>query len=144
MTLLIRNQDQRSDDYVLDIPRPSHADLNAHLKYGGHMDMRGSGPFSGRLTAPLCLAGGIAKQLLARRGITIGAHLAQIKDILDDTWDWVNITPAELNAIGQKGFPTISEPAADQMLTYLEDLIFLIAFKSQLKFNFNQLILKKV
>lgn len=122
MTLLIRNQDQRSDDYVLDIPRPSHADLNAHLKFGGHMDMRGSGPFSGRLTAPLCLAGGIAKQILAKRGITVGAHLAQIGDILDDTWDLAQVTPAELSAIGKKNFPTISPDAADRMLTYLESL----------------------
>ena len=122
MTLLIRNKDQRSDDYVLDIPRPSHADLNVHLKFGGNMDMRGSGPFSGRLTAPLCLAGGIAKQLLAKRGITIGAHLAQIKDILDDTWDLANVTPEELLAMGNRNFPTISERAAEEMLTYLEDL----------------------
>lgn len=122
MTLIIRNKDQRSEDYVLDIPRPSHADLNVHYKFNGYMDMRGSGPFSGRLTAPLCLAGGIAKQILARRGITVGAHLAQIKDILDDTWDLVNVTPEELKSIGAKGFPTISEDAADRMLTYLEAL----------------------
>lgn len=122
LTMLIRNKDQRSEDYDLTIPRPSHADLNVHAKYGGHMDMRGSGPFSGRLTAPLCLAGGIAKQILARRGIHVGAHLAQIGAILDETWDLAEVTPEELQAIGSKNFPTISEAAADRMLDFLEGL----------------------
>lgn len=122
LSMIIRNRDQRSSDYIIDIPRPSHADLNARLKYGGHMDMRGGGPFSGRITAPLCLAGSVAKQILARRGIHIGAHLAQLGEIKDDTWDPVNVTAQELESIGKKGFPTIDEAVADRMLTKLEGL----------------------
>ena len=74
---VIRNSGQRSGDYreLLAKPRPGHADYTAWIKWGGHADMRGGGHFSGRLTAPLCIAGGIAKQLLARRGIFVGAHL---------------------------------------------------------------------
>ena len=71
---VIRNRDQRSGDYqeLLEKPRPGHADYTAWVKWGGHADMRGGGHFSGRLTAPLCIAGGIAKQILARRGCMWG------------------------------------------------------------------------
>ena len=70
MCVIIENSDQHSSDYrnLADHPRPSHADYTAQVKWGGHADMRGGGHFSGRLTAPLCIAGGIAKQILARRG----------------------------------------------------------------------------
>ena len=122
VAMIIRNNDQRPSDYITDIARPSHADLNVHTKYGGHMDMRGSGPFSGRLTAPLCLAGGIAKQLLARRGIAIGAHIAQLGDITDSTWDSERVTPEELLSIGGKSFPTNDSGTAGEMLDFLERL----------------------
>ena len=74
---VIRNSDQHSKDYaeLADKPRPGHADYTAWVKWKGHADMRGGGHFSGRLTAPLCIAGGIAKQILARRGVYVGAHL---------------------------------------------------------------------
>lgn len=122
VSAIIRNSDQRSDDYILDIPRPGHADLTVEQKFGGHMDMRGSGPFSGRLTAPLCIAGGIAKQLLERRGITVGAHLAVLDTIRDEAWDPVHVTAAQLNAMQNRSFPTISERAEEEMLTLLEAL----------------------
>lgn len=77
---VIENRDQRSGDYaaLADVPRPGHADYTAWLKWGGKADMRGGGHFSGRLTAPLCIAGGIAKQILARREIFVGAHLFSV------------------------------------------------------------------
>ena len=68
---VIENGDQHSSDYdaLRDKPRPGHADYTAFVKWGGQADMRGGGHFSGRLTAPLCIAGGIAKQILSRRGV---------------------------------------------------------------------------
>ena len=77
---VIYNSDQHSSDYteLADKPRPSHADYTAWVKWGGQADMRGGGHFSGRLTAPLCIAGGIAKQILVRRGVFVGAHLAAV------------------------------------------------------------------
>ncbi len=83
---VIRNTNQRSGDYkgFEDTPRPSHADYTAAVKWNGAADMRGGGHFSGRLTAPLCAAGGIAIQILARRGIRIAAHLANIGGIADE------------------------------------------------------------
>ena len=61
---MIRNKDQHSGDYVNlnETPRPGHADYPAVVKYGGFNDYRGGGHFSGRLTAPLCIAGGLCKQ----------------------------------------------------------------------------------
>ena len=60
---MIRNADQHAADYtgLTDTPRPGHADYTAAVKWAGQADMRGGGHFSGRLTAPLCIAGGIAK-----------------------------------------------------------------------------------
>lgn len=82
---VIENSDVRSGDYAAfaDKPRPSHADFPAFLKYRGYADMRGGGHFSGRLTAPLCVAGGIAVQILSRRGIHVGAHLRAAAGIWD-------------------------------------------------------------
>ena len=51
----------------------------------GFQDGRG-GHFSGRLTAPLCIAGGICKQILARKGIC-GAHIAAVGGIPDQGYD---------------------------------------------------------
>ncbi len=83
---IIKNADQHSHDYsnLLTNPRPSHADYTAYLKYGPSRDMRGGGHFSGRLTAPICIAGGICLQMLERRGIRIGAHLQQVYDVKDE------------------------------------------------------------
>lgn len=80
LTAIIRNSNVRSSDYdnIRDIPRPGHADFTAHSKYGGYEDVSGGGHFSGRLTAPLCIAGGICKQLLSARGISVEAEIAEI------------------------------------------------------------------
>lgn len=77
ITYIIKNKDRRSGDYKkhVEIPRPGHADYGAWVKYRGDLNMAGGGPFSGRMTAPLCIAGGIALQLLEKRGISIEARL---------------------------------------------------------------------
>ena len=80
LTAIIRNTDIRSADYseIRDIPRPSHADYAAFIKYGGFHDTAGGGHFSGRLTAPLCIAGGICLQILRGHGVNISAHILRI------------------------------------------------------------------
>ena len=77
---IIYNRDVKSSDYskISNTPRPGHADYTAHVKYGGTEDSRGGGAFSGRMTAPLCIAGGICKQLLAESGIYINASIHDI------------------------------------------------------------------
>jgi chorismate synthase len=77
LCIMIKNVNIRSADYenLKDTPRPGHADYTASIKYHGYADMRGGGHFSGRLTAPICAAGGILLQILERRGIIISAKL---------------------------------------------------------------------
>ena len=77
---LIYNEDVRSVDYenIKDSPRPSHADFTAEGKFRGYQDYKGGGHFSGRLTAALCVAGGIAIQMLERNGIKVKAVLESV------------------------------------------------------------------
>lgn len=117
LEMQIKNTNQRSRDYsqFADCPRPSHADYTARLKWGEDVDMAGGGPFSGRMTAPLCAIGSIALQMLKSRGITIGAHISAIADIHDSAADAVNITAEELTAVSGKTFPVIDDAAGEAM-----------------------------
>ncbi len=113
---MIENADQHSSDYrqLQDRPRPSHADYTAWVKWGGHADLRGGGHFSGRLTAPLCVAGGIAKQILARRGIFVGAHLASVGTETDRSFP-LRPTAELFGAVAAKPFPVLDDNAGARM-----------------------------
>ena len=80
VTAIIRNKNIRSVDYDIlrRIPRPGHADFAAFIKYGKSRDVAGGGQFSGRMTAPLCVAGGLALQILEKENIHITAHIVSI------------------------------------------------------------------
>ena len=116
--VIIRNENTRSKDYdaLRDIPRPSHADYTAHLRYNGFHDIRGGGHFSGRLTAPLCAAGGIALQILARRGITVGAHISQIADVADTAFNPATVSSDDLKKLCAKSFPVSDDSAGTKMM----------------------------
>ena len=120
---VIKNSDHNSADYAAlkDIPRPSHADFTARMKYGEGCDLRGGGAFSGRLTAPLCFAGGIALQILAHRGIRIGAHIAQVGNILDRTPDLAAIDTAALDRLSEKALPVFDNTAILAMTQRIEN-----------------------
>lgn len=110
---LIENTDTRSKDYsqTKDLARPGHADYAAHVRYGGCNDYRGGGHFSGRLTAPLVFAGGVAKQILAQKGVRVGAHIAAIYGVSDDSLeDWDS-----LKAASEKEFPVLNDQAGEEM-----------------------------
>lgn len=113
---IIENGDQHSSDYseLADKPRPSHADYTAAVKWGGHADMRGGGHFSGRLTAPLCIAGGVAKQILARRGVYVGAHLASV-GTEDDAAFPLRPTKELFDDLAAKPFPVLDDQAGERM-----------------------------
>ena len=109
VTAILRSANTRSGDYdaLRDVPRPGHADYTAWVKYGESRDSRGGGHFSGRLTAPLCVAGGICLQLLAREGITVLSRIAAIGGIRDE---------GELTAsTAAKTFPTVSDARGEAM-----------------------------
>lgn len=102
VTAIIRNNNTRSSDYddIKDIPRPGHADFAAHVKYGGAEDKRGGGHFSGRLTAPLCIAGGIFKQILAKDGIAISARILEIGGNKDNPYDAIEAAMKDGDSVG--------------------------------------------
>lgn len=119
---LIRNKDTRSGDYadLRDHPRPSHADYPAYVKFGAAHDIRGGGHFSGRLTAPLCVAGGIALQMLAGRGVRVGAHLCSVGDVQDERFDPVSVGERDFERIAANGFPVLDEMAGARMFDAIE------------------------
>ena len=120
---LIRNLDMRPHDYddIRDMPRPGHADYTAHVKYGGHNDVRGGGHFSGRLTAPLCIAGGICMQILEREGIDIGAHIASVADICDVPFEPAKVGRDVISEVKRKGFPVVSDESGKRMIEAIGD-----------------------
>ena len=109
LTAIIRNRNTRSVDYeqLRCLPRPGHADYTSQLRYGGFQDVAGGGHFSGRLTAPLCIAGGILLQLLKAKGIRVEARIRAIAGIEDDS--------PFTESVAEKDFPTVSDEAGEQM-----------------------------
>lgn len=113
---VIENTDTRSRDYekTRDLMRPSHADYTGRVRYGGWADYRGGGHFSGRLTAPLCIAGGIAKQILSRRGVYVGAHLQSVGTVADALFP-LQPTKELFDAVAAKPFPVLNDQAGERM-----------------------------
>lgn len=94
ITILFENGNVRSSDYseFEQHWRPSHVDFVARRKYGPHVDLRGGGAFSGRLTLPLVAAGTIAKilinpiavssRIVSIGGVTYGEHEDLLKEVM--------------------------------------------------------------
>lgn len=113
----IKNSDTRPGDYleIADKPRPGHADFTAWTKFSDARDHSGGGHFSGRLTAPLCIAGGIMLQLLAKEGVFVGAHIDEIAGVQDAPFDPVGITEGDLAALRERPFPVNDSEAGEIM-----------------------------
>lgn len=95
-------------------PRPGHADYAAVMKYGSGVDLRGGGRFSGRLTAPMCIVGGIVLQILRQRGVRIFSHIYSIAGVSDIPFD-----PCRPPSVGSfshgERFPVIDPEAGERM-----------------------------
>ena len=104
---IIRNTNTRSGDYqnLKNCPRPGHADYTAQMKYGGFQDAAGGGHFSGRLTASLCIAGGLCKQWLEQEGVRIGAYITNIGGVYGEELDRVE---PDMDSI-RTGFPVVED-----------------------------------
>ena len=109
LTAVIHNTNTRPRDYsrLKITPRPGHADYTANMKYQGFQDYSGGGHFSGRLTAPLCIAGGILRQALEARGVTIDARIAAIAGL----WDESPFTAS----VAEKAFPVTDDKVGERM-----------------------------
>jgi chorismate synthase len=119
---VIHNTNQRSGDYssLSNIPRPSHADYAARVKFGESVDLRGGGKYSGRLTAPLCIAGALCLAYLQKNGITVGAHIAQIGKVSDDGYDSVLLNAQILKSVSALEFPLLNRAVEADMKTEIE------------------------
>ncbi len=113
------NSNARSGDYkkMRNIPRPSHADYTAYVKYKGELDMSGGGFFSGRMTLPMCFAGAVCAQFLEERGISIQAHIRSVGDVEDEAFNPVTNEPAVL---ADHVLPVIDGMSASAMEALME------------------------
>lgn len=89
ISLLVRNQDQRSRDYgnIASVFRPGHADYPFTEKYG-FRDYRGGGRSSGRETIGRVAAGAVASILLKELGISVRAYTRSIGPYTVDESDY--------------------------------------------------------
>lgn len=125
---VIKNQNTRSQDYerTKNLIRPGHADFTGFVKYNGFNDYRGGGHFSGRLTAPIVFAGAICKQILEKEDIKIGAHIKQIADVCDKSFDFTNIDAKIIDNLKSKELAFLEEAkendAKERILAAKNDL----------------------
>lgn len=114
---IIENKDQRSKDYdnLKDRPRPSHADYPAYVKFKGFNDIRGGGQFSGRMTAPIVIAGSIAEDLLLSRGIKIYSRIKSLGDEEDAKLELKDINEDKLYNLKNEDFPVFDHAAREKM-----------------------------
>ena len=117
LAMEIRNSNQHSSDYDIlrDTMRPGHADYTGRVKYRGFQDYRGGGHFSGRITAPLTFAGAIARQVLAARGIYIGAHAENVAGIKDRRFDPMDESKETFAALAKQKLPVLDKEAGGKM-----------------------------
>ena len=122
LAMIIENKNTKSGDYsnLMKVPRPSHSDYPAFIKFGANNDIRGGGHFSARLTAPLVFAGAIAKQILAGKDIFIGAHIKKIGSVCDSGFDYNNIEKELLENLSSKSFSVIDEKCEELMRCEIE------------------------
>lgn len=114
---IIRNTNVRREDYqqLADTPRPGHSDYTSWVKYGAAAELSGGGHASGRLTAPLCLAGALCLQLLAAQGIAVGSHIERIGQTADRRFSPLQVNPADFAAASSRPLPVLDEAAGEEM-----------------------------
>lgn len=125
ITALFRNNDTDAAAYgeQFDLLRPGHADYSSYVRSGGFADLRGGGHASGRLTAPIVLAGALCKQLLSQHSIRIEAHIASMAGIRDACWaDEPELSGADLSDLPLPLLrPELGPPMEEAMLAAKRD-----------------------
>jgi chorismate synthase len=116
IALLIRNTDQRSQDYgdILQTFRPGHADYAYQNKYGIR-DPRGGGRSSARLTAPVVAAAAIAKKWLREKyGTQFYGYMSQLGEL--------EVPFKDASQIEQNPFFAANAEIIPQLETYMDEL----------------------
>ena len=159
ISVIIRNENFNSDDYIKNegVLRPGHADFTQLIKWGDYADIVGGGHLSGRLTAPLAVAGGVCLQLLEKEGIELSAGLKSLgrhelsckaseafgtKDFCSEISNLVEAVKAEGDSLGgivwvkANGLPAgIGEPIFDKVESRLGQMIFSIPAVKGIEFG---------
>lgn len=109
-TAEIYNMNKISKDYsaLYAKPRPSHADYAWHIKDGA-LDFSGGGRFSARLTAPLCIVGGILKQYLKTRGVEIESYVSSVGKVFAKSYKDGALSAEEIRVLRDNGFPSLDK-----------------------------------
>ncbi|MBE7054020.1 MAG: chorismate synthase [Ruminococcaceae bacterium] len=119
---IIKNQDTKSNHYSVlsEIMRPSHSDYPAYVKYNGFNDVRGGGHFSGRITAPLVIAGGFTKDILSKKGVNIISHVIQIGDIKGESLLNKEIDDKLIEKLNSSYFPVLDDNLKEKFMEEIE------------------------
>ena len=120
LTVLIPNQNTHSSDYekLKNIPRPSHADYVAKVKYDGFADYRGGGHFSGRVTAPLVALGAVVLDALEEKGVHVYVRIKECAGVNDAP---LTYEEKSLERLNNEDFPTLSMDKACLMQKEIEN-----------------------
>lgn len=146
LTAIIKNTNTRSSDYeyMRHIPRPGHADFTAMAKYGESRDYSGGGQFSGRLTAPLCIAGALAMQAMVKYGVRISSSIVSIGGERDEEkmFGLIDKVRAEGDSVGGviecriEGLrPGVGEPMFDGIENHIAQAVFAIPAVKGIEFG---------
>jgi chorismate synthase len=117
--MIIKNKDSDSTSYeeLRSTPRPGHADYTSEVRYGGYQDYRGGGRFSGRNTAALVMAGALARQVLAKRGVEVHAYTSQIGQVVSS-----NVSYDGIKKLVDTNIVRCPDPkAANKMIKTIEE-----------------------
>lgn len=120
---VIENTNTRPVDYdkLSRLPRPGHADYTGALRYDGYNDVRGGGHFSGRLTAAMVFAGAVCKQILERRGVTVGGHIYCIGNIFDSAFDPLRVSADKLQELKKSYFALLDPEKEQRMRSHINE-----------------------
>lgn len=116
LTIIIKNNNISSKDYQKNygIATPSGANLTGYYKYHGYEDYRGNGHFSGRVTAAIVAICAIITSALNQKGIKIGTHIKQCKNVKDDSFS-DNIF-FDIDVLNTKEFACLSTKKQEEMI----------------------------
>ncbi|MBQ2764787.1 MAG: chorismate synthase [Firmicutes bacterium] len=109
--------EQRKQEGLL---RPSEADLALWLKGGDAADLRGGGHYGERVMAVLCYGGAVAKKILEKKGIAVGAHIETIGNVQDKPFDPVGVTADDVKDPGRFSFPSLNFGVGETMQAQID------------------------
>jgi chorismate synthase len=120
ISIIVFNHDADSDKYlpIKDALRPGHANFTYLAKYGV-FDYRGGGRSSARETIGRVAAGSVAKKLLERLGIQVGAFLSQVGSVRAQA-DMLQDMAALRRAVYESSIFCPDRKAANEMIEQIE------------------------